>query len=81
MFSKNLIKLRKENHYTQSDMAKMLKMSRTGYASWEQGLSEPSINDIKLIAITFDITVDELLEIETQEQRNLLIASTDFKKI
>ncbi len=42
-----LKELRKENNYTQPEIAKILKMSKTGYASWEQGLSEPGIAQIK----------------------------------
>ena len=35
--------LRKECDYTQKQLAAMLNKSETGLASWEQGLSEPSV--------------------------------------
>ena len=58
-----LKELRKENNLTQKQVAKLLNKSETGYASWEQGLSEPSINDIILLCKIYDISSDYLLDI------------------
>ena len=61
---KNILKeLRKEKGLTQKQVAKMLNKSETGYASWEQGLSEPSINDIRLLCEIFGVSSDFLLGI------------------
>ena len=56
-----LKELRKEKKLTQKEMAKLLNKSETGYASWEQGLSEPSINDVRLLCEIFGISSDYLL--------------------
>ncbi|MEG2540214.1 MAG: helix-turn-helix transcriptional regulator [Clostridia bacterium] len=73
MINKIIIKLRKECSLTQKEIANKLSMSRTGYASWEQGLSEPNTSDIKKLCIIFNVTADELLEIETAEERKKII--------
>ena len=63
---KNFIKdrlkeLRKENNLTQKQVAKILNKSETGYASWEQGLSEPNINDLILLSKYYNVTIDYLV--------------------
>lgn len=63
---KNILKeLRKEKGLTQKQVAKMLNKSETGYASWEQGLSEPSINDIRLLCEIYGVSSDFLLGLKT----------------
>lgn len=69
MFKEKIRYLRRMRDLTQAQTAKLLNISTTGYASWEQGLAEPSIEDIKKLCVIFNITADELLEIETDEQR------------
>lgn len=59
-----LKELRQEKNLTQKQLAKMLNKSETGYASWEQGLSEPSINDIRTLCEIFDVSSDYLLGIK-----------------
>jgi len=56
--------LRREAGYTQKQLAAMLNKSETGFASWEQGLSEPSVNDIRLLCRTFGVSADCLLGLE-----------------
>lgn len=58
-----IIELRKENGWTQKQVAEILKMSPTGYASWEQGLSEPSTAQIKILCKLYKVTSDYLLEL------------------
>ena len=53
--------LRKENKLTQKELAKLINKSETGYASWEQGLSEPNVNDIILLCKIFNVSADYLL--------------------
>ena len=63
-FKEILISLRKEQNYTQKHMSNFLSMSETGYASWEQGLSEPSISAIKKLCGIFDVSANHLLGID-----------------
>ena len=63
---KKLKELRKENHLTQKQIAKLLNKSETGYASWEQGLSEPSVNDIRLLCMILNVSADALLGLDEE---------------
>ena len=58
---KRLSRIRKNNGYTQNDLAKYLKVSRTTVADYEQGRTR--LNDQVLIklALLFEISIDELL--------------------
>lgn len=58
--------LRKENNLTQKQLAKLVNKSETGLASWEQGLSEPSVNDIRLLCEIFGVSADYLLGLEDE---------------
>ncbi len=63
---KNLIKerlkeLRKENSLTQKQIAKIINKSETAYASWEQGLAEPCINDLILLSNYYKVSIDYLV--------------------
>ena len=53
--------LRKERGLTQKEFAKLMNKSETGVASWEQGLSEPCVNDIRLMCSIFECSADYLL--------------------
>lgn len=61
IFIKNLKNLRKEYNQTQKNMAELLNMSATGYASWEQGLSEPNMQALIIISNFFSCSIDELV--------------------
>lgn len=66
VIGKKIKELRKEAGYTQKQLAKMLNKSETGFASWEQGLSEPSVNDLRLLCKIFDVSADYLLGLEDE---------------
>lgn len=61
MFSKILRQLRLEQKLTQSDMAKMLNISRVAYTNYELGNREPSLATTTRIAAILGTTVDFLL--------------------
>lgn len=56
--------LRKECGLTQKQLAKLINKSETGVASWEQGLSEPCINDLIKLCKIFNVSADYLLGLE-----------------
>lgn len=56
--------LRKEKGLTQKQLANYLNKSETGLASWEQGLSEPNVNDIRNLCKIFEVSADYLLGLE-----------------
>ena len=63
-FGKKIQKLRKQNKWTQEELAQKLYISRTAVSKWERGASYPNIDSLKYIANLFNITIDELLSTE-----------------
>ena len=53
--------LRKEKQLTQKQLGELVHKSETGVASWEQGLSEPCVNDIRQLCTIFEVSADYLL--------------------
>ena len=56
--------LRIRTGMTQSEVARLLGLSRSGVNAWEMGLSVPSTQYIVELAKVFDITTDYLLGLE-----------------
>lgn len=53
--------MRLENGVSQEDIAKLLNMSKMAISHWERGNSEPSIEQLKILARYFDVSVDYLV--------------------
>jgi transcriptional regulator with XRE-family HTH domain len=69
--------LRKENNLTQKQLAKILGISETGFASWEQGLSEPNTESIAQLCRIFNVSADYLLNLENEDgTKNYNIANS-----
>lgn len=62
-FSKRLKELRLENHFTQREIAAKLGVAQVFYLHWEQGKTEPSIDNIFKLCEIFGVTSDYLLGI------------------
>ena len=60
-FSENLKMLRLQNNVTQQDIAKLCKTTTATVSRWENGVNEPDIYTLILLADYFEITVDELV--------------------
>lgn len=60
-FKDRLKELRKESNISQSEIAKMLNMSKMAVSHWENGHSEPSIEQLKTLAQFFNVSVDYLI--------------------
>ena len=67
MFSKNLVKLRKQANLTQYELAERLSFSRGQVANYEQGKREPDYEILGIIADFFDVSIDELLGREPKQ--------------
>ena len=63
-FSKRLKELRLENHFTQREIAAKLGVAQVFYLHWEQGKTDPSIDNIFKLCEIFGVTSDYLLGIE-----------------
>lgn len=55
--------LRERTNMTQSDVARVLGISRSGVNAWEMGLSVPSTQYIVELAKKFDVSADYILGI------------------
>lgn len=60
-FAINLKYLRTEKGYTQTELAKQLKISIKSVSHWETAYSEPSISQLIEIADFFGVSIDELV--------------------
>ena len=63
-FCERLKSVRLENGMTQKDVYEKLGVSANGYASYEQGRTEPNIDTIIKLCKIFDVSADYLLGIE-----------------
>lgn len=64
---KNLRHLRKQSSRTQSEIASLIQKGQTTIGNWENGISEPSLNELLIISNYFDIPVDTLLKVDLAE--------------
>ncbi|MCL2061813.1 MAG: helix-turn-helix domain-containing protein [Firmicutes bacterium] len=63
-FGKTIKTLRKEKGIRQADLGKVLNVANNTVSSWERGNSEPSLEQLKIIAKYFEVSTDYILDIE-----------------
>ncbi len=68
-FGEKIARLRKEQNYTQEQLAQLLSVSRQSVSKWESDLAFPETEKLLRIAALFDCSLDYLLKEET-EQKN-----------
>ena len=66
MFKDNLISLRKLNGYSQEELAEKIGVSRQTLSKYETGESVPDIEKSKAIADVFNVSLDDLVNFETE---------------
>ncbi len=64
---KNLRYLRKQSSKTQSEIASLIKKGQTTVGNWENGISEPNLEELLIISNYFDISLDTLLKVDLAE--------------
>jgi AbrB family looped-hinge helix DNA binding protein len=74
MFSDNLIQLRKIHQMTQEDLAEIVGVSRQAVAKWESGESMPDLEKSRLLAEAFDVSLDDLVNHEPEDNMGLGVA-------
>ena len=62
MFKDNLKQLRLEMKLTQAELAKILNVSFKTISHWENGYSEPNINQIIALKNFFKVSYEEIIE-------------------
>lgn len=63
---RKMIELRKANGFSQAEIAEMLYASRQTVYKWENGQSIPNADNLKLLAEIYGVSVDWLLDYETE---------------
>ena len=61
LLSENLQLLRKENRWSQEELAEKCQVSRQAIAKWERGESTPTIDKLILLAELYKVSLDELV--------------------
>ena len=61
---KNLRYLRKQLSKTQSEIAALIKKGQTTVGNWENGISEPNLDELLVISNFFDIPLDILVKVD-----------------
>ena len=67
MLNKNIVYLRKQKQMTQETLAEKLNVSRQAVSKWESGLTEPDIQTLIQLSEIFEVSLDELIKGEHQE--------------
>ena len=65
--------LRKKKNLTQEDLAILLDISDKSVSKWENGTSKPTIDNLKKLSSIFDISLDELLELNKKVKKKKII--------
>lgn len=68
-----ICELRKKKNLTQEELAILLDISDKSISKWENGTSKPSIDNLKKISSIFDISLDELLELDSKTPKKKTI--------
>lgn len=64
MLSDNIRNYRKENNMSQDELAEKLEVSRQSVSLWENGQTQPTIDNIIALSKIFNISADDLLKEE-----------------
>src|ERR1700749_1377113 len=63
---KNMRYLRKQLSKTQSEIASLIKKGQTTIGNWENGISEPNLEELIILSNYFDISLDELVKTDLE---------------
>src|ERR1700678_2611046 len=64
---KNMRYLRKQMSKTQSEIASLIKKGQTTIGNWENGISEPNLDELLIISNFFDMPLDTLIKVDLAE--------------
>lgn len=73
--------VRKENKFSQEDLAGILGITRSAINGWESGLSLPTIQNLILMAHIYKVSVDYLLGLDYVESINITNLTQEEKEI
>ena len=67
-YGDKLAKLRKDNNYTQEQLAELLDVSRQAISKWESGVAYPETEKLIKLAELYNCSIDFLINDETEEE-------------
>lgn len=67
VLAEKIAKLRKQNGWSQEDLAMKLNVSRQSVSKWESGASNPDLDKILKLSNLFGVSTDYLLKDEMEE--------------
>lgn len=76
-----IIKLRKENGWSQEDFAEKLYVSRQAVSRWENGTALPDAQNVLQISKLFHVTTDYLLNDDYDSDNDIPIVKTATQKV
>lgn len=62
--AEKLLSIRKNYNLTQAQMADKIGVIETTYNKWERGKIQPNLASLLMIAVAFDLTLDELVGLD-----------------
>lgn len=69
MFSKRIKELREENRLSQEELGKKIGLSSNTISTYERGYRQPTLDNLKKIAIILDVTTDYLLGLTDKKNK------------
>ena len=75
-----LQKLRKENGYSQEELADKLGISRQAVSKWERAESSPDTDNLIVLARLYNVSLDDLLK-DTESDQEIRDEMMILKKI
>ena len=68
--NERLYELRKNNNWSQEELAEKMEVSRQTVSKWESGRTIPELNKLVKLSEIYKITLDELVKETTTEEKN-----------
>ena len=81
MLNEKIKELRKKKGLTQEELATGLNVVRQTVSKWEKGLSVPDADTLKSIAEILGVSVEQLLETDTEQTGNQNDIASQLSKI
>ncbi len=81
MISENLKSLRLERGLTQQKLASIFKTSRQNISHLESGYIEPNCDMLRKYCVFFDISADEILDLNTEKDRKSYLEKINFDNL
>lgn len=75
MINEIIIKYRKINKMSQSILGEIIGYSQDTISLWENGKAIPDYNALRKLCVIFNLEPNELMEMETEQQRKMVFNS------